>query len=140
MNRITPFSNPLLLGFDGVEKTLERIGKGTDGYPPYNIERLRLEGATSAIRITLAVAGFTQADLEITTEDNQLTIRSVQTDREEREFLHRGIAARQFQKSFLFADGMRILGAELKNGLLMIDLARPEPERSVQKIQIRAEG
>jgi len=140
MNRITPFSNPLLLGFDGVEKTLERIGKGTDGYPPYNIERLRLEGATSAIRITLAVAGFTQADLEITTEDNQLTIRGVQTDREEREFLHRGIAARQFQKSFLFADGMRILGAELKNGLLMIDLARPEPERSVQKIQIRAEG
>jgi len=139
MNRITPFSNPLLLGFDGVEKTLERIGKGTDGYPPYNIERLRLEGATSAIRITLAVAGFTQADLEITTEDNQLTIRGVQTDREEREFLHRGIAARQFQKSFLFADGMRILGAQLKNGLLMVDLAKPQPERVVKKIEIAVE-
>ena len=140
MNRITPFSNPLLLGFDGVEKTLERIGKGGDGYPPYNIERIRLDGAAVAIRITLAVAGFTRQDLEITTEDNQLTIRGIQADREEREFLHRGIAARQFQKSFLFADGMRILGAELKNGLLMIDLAKPEPERSVQKIQIRAEG
>ncbi|KQQ78909.1 MULTISPECIES: Hsp20 family protein [Aureimonas] len=150
MNRMTPFSSPLLLGFDGVERMLERMGKASDGYPPFNIERIRApgerEGAARdgtggepAIRITLAVAGFQTEDLEITTEDNQLTIRGSQSDREERDFLHRGIAARQFQKSFLFADGMRILGAQLKNGLLMIDLVKPEPERVVKKIEITVE-
>lgn len=142
MNRIAPFSSPLLLGFDRVEKTLERLGKGADGYPPYNIERIAAETAGTggtAIRITLAVAGFRPEDLEITTEENQLTIRGSQTDRGDREFLHRGIASRQFQKSFLFADGMRILGAQLKNGLLMVDLARPEPERVVKKIEIAVE-
>lgn len=142
MNRIAPFSNPLLLGFDGVEKTLERLGKGADGYPPYNIERIAAETAGvrgTAIRITLAVAGFRPEDLEITTEENQLTIRGSQTDRGDREFLHRGIASRQFQKSFLFADGMRILGAQLKNGLLMVDLVKPEPERVVRKIAIEVE-
>ncbi|MFC0194042.1 Hsp20 family protein [Aureimonas pseudogalii] len=142
MNRMAPFSNPLLLGFDGVEKTLERIGKGSDGYPPYNIERLAPGEAGErggAIRITLAVAGFRPEDLEITTEENQLTIRGSQSDRADREFLHRGIAARQFQKSFLFADGMRILGAQLKNGLLMVDLAKPQPERVVKKIEIAVE-
>ena len=136
MSRMTPFSSPLLLGFDGVERTLERIGKGSDGYPPYNIERIR-SGDGQAIRITLAVAGFRPEDLEITTEENQLTIRGAAgSETKDREFLHRGIAARQFQKCFLFADGMRILGAELKNGLLMIDLAKPEPERVVRKIAI----
>ncbi len=141
MNRFTPFSSPLLLGFDGVERTLERLGKGSDGYPPFNIERIRLDGSQDGsgghgIRITLAVAGFRPEDLEITTEENQLTIRGSQSDRADREFLHRGIASRQFQKSFLFADGMRILGAQLKNGLLMVDLVKPEPERVVRKIAI----
>ncbi|WP_185984024.1 Hsp20 family protein [Aureimonas mangrovi] len=141
MSRLSPFSSPLLLGFDSVERTLERIGKGADGYPPYNIERVRMRDADGGqeeqiIRITLAVAGFRPEDLEITTEENQLTIRGAQSEAKDREFLHRGIAARQFQKSFLFADGMRILGAELKTGLLMIDLARPRPERVVKKIEI----
>ncbi|WP_182084212.1 Hsp20 family protein [Aureimonas sp. ME7] len=144
MNRMTPFSSPLLVGFDGVERMLERLGKGSDGYPPFNIERVRLDGERDgegghAIRITLAVAGFRPEDLEITTEENQLTIRGAQSEREERDFLHRGIASRQFQKSFLFADGMRILGAQLKNGLLMIDLVKPEPERVVKKIKILVE-
>lgn len=139
MSRTTAFSSPLLLGFDSVERTLERIGKGSDGYPPYNIERLaaRDEGETEpVIRITLAVAGFGPEDLEVTTEENQLTIRGAQNEQKDREYLHRGIAARQFQKSFLFADGMRILGAQLRNGLLLIDLARPRPERVVRRIEI----
>ena len=137
MSRTTAFSSPLLLGFDSVERTLERIGKGSDGYPPYNIERLASEGdGEPVIRITLAVAGFSQEDLEVTTEENQLIIRGVQSEQREREYLHRGIASRQFQKSFLFADGMRILGAKLKNGLLLIDLARPRPERVVKRIEI----
>jgi HSP20 family molecular chaperone IbpA len=139
MSRVTPFSSPLLLGFDAVEKTLERIGKTGDGYPPYNIERVRAaEGETPPVflRITLAVAGFRPEDLEVTTEESQLTIRGRQTDDREREYLHRGIAARQFQKCFLLADGMQITGAQLKNGLLLIDLARPEPERVVRRIAI----
>lgn len=145
MSRMTPFSSPLLLGFDAVEKTLERIGKGGEGYPPYNIERIRSPSSEGSahngrnpdiLRITLAVAGFQPDDLEVTTEENQLTIRGRQAEEKDREFLHRGIAARQFQKSFLFADGMQILGAQLKNGLLLIDLARPEPERIVKRIEI----
>ncbi|WP_152046646.1 Hsp20 family protein [Aureimonas psammosilenae] len=137
MSRVTPFSSPLLLGFDAVERTLERIGKTGDGYPPYNIERVRREdGEGVFLRITLAVAGFRPEDLEVTTEESQLTIRGRQSDDKEREFLHRGIAARQFQKSFLLADGMQIIGAQLKNGLLLIDLARPEPERVIRRIAI----
>ena len=142
MSRMTPFSSPLLLGFDSVEKTLERIAKGGDGYPPYNIERIRPDRAEEKaengdlIRITLAVAGFMPEDLEVTVEENQLLIRGRQSDDEEREYLHRGIAARQFQKCFLLADGMRVIGAQLKNGLLLIDLAKPEPERIVRKIEI----
>ncbi|MBP0615557.1 Hsp20 family protein [Jiella mangrovi] len=145
MNRMTPFSSPLLLGFDSVEKTLERIAKGGDGYPPYNIERIRAAETAGEvkgcdlgdlIRITLAVAGFLPEDLEVTVEENQLLIRGRQSDDSEREYLHRGIAARQFQKCFLLADGMRVIGAELKNGLLLIDLAKPEPERVVRRIEI----
>lgn len=139
MSRVTPFSSPLLLGFDAVEKTLERIGKTGDGYPPYNIERIRRpegEEPSPFLRITLAVAGFCAEDLEVTVEESQLAIRGRQTDDREREYLHRGIAARQFQKCFLLADGMRIIGAQLKNGLLLIDLARPEPERVVRRIAI----
>lgn len=137
MTRVTPFSSPLLLGFDAIEKTLERVAKNGDGYPPYNIERVRgLDGGGDRLRITLAVAGFDEADLEITVEDSELVVRGRQSDDTEREFLHRGIAARQFQRIFLLADGMRVSGAELKNGLLSIDLDRPEPERTVRKINI----
>jgi HSP20 family molecular chaperone IbpA len=138
MSRMTPFSSPLLLGFDTMEKTLERLAKSGDSYPPYNIERLRTEdGRATRLRITLAVAGFSDADLEVVTEENQLVVRGRQADDAgEREFLHRGIAARQFQRSFVLADGMRVDKAELKNGLLAIDLERPEPERLVRKINI----
>jgi HSP20 family molecular chaperone IbpA len=137
MTRMTPFSSPLLLGFDAMEKTLERLAKSGDGYPPYNIERLRgADGATEKLRITLAVAGFAESDLEVTTEESQLIVRGRQSDDSEREFLHRGIAARQFQRCFVLADGMRVIGAELRNGLLSIDLDRPEAERLVRKINI----
>jgi HSP20 family molecular chaperone IbpA len=134
---MTPFSSPLLLGFDTMEKTLERLAKTGDSYPPYNIERLRgAEGKADRLRITLAVAGFSENDLEVSTEENQLVVRGRQTDETEREFLHRGIAARQFQRSFVLADGMRVICADLKNGLLAIDLERPEPEKLVRKINI----
>jgi HSP20 family molecular chaperone IbpA len=137
MSRMTPFSSPLLLGFDAVEKTLERLAKNGDSYPPYNIERLRgTNGVAERLRITLAVAGFSDQDLEVLTEENQLIVRGRQKDDTEREYLHRGIAARQFQRTFVLADGMRVAGAELKNGLLSIDLDRPEPERLVRKVNI----
>jgi HSP20 family molecular chaperone IbpA len=137
MSRMTPFSSPLLLGFDAMEKTLERLAKSGDSYPPYNIERLSAtDGKSERLRITLAVAGFAESDLDVTTEENQLIVRGRQTDDTEREFLHRGIAARQFQRCFVLADGMRVIAAELKNGLLSIDLDRPEAERLVRKINI----
>lgn len=139
MTRMTPFASPLLLGFDAMEKTLERIAKGNDGYPPYNIERLRPDndtGAPERLRITLAVAGFSEEELDVTTEENQLVIRGRQVDSGERDYLYRGIAARQFQRTFVLADGMRVEGAELKNGLLSVDLVRPEPVRLVKKINI----
>lgn len=138
MTRMTPFSSPLLLGFESMEKTLERLAKSGDSYPPYNIERIRgADGEGDRLRIVLAVAGFAETDLDISTADNQLVIRGKQTEEEEeREYLHRGIAARQFQRAFVLADGIRVIGAELKNGLLTIDLDRPEPERLVRKINI----
>lgn len=139
MSRITPFTSPLLLGFDTMEKTLERIAKGNDGYPPYNIERIRGDessGEQERLRITLAVAGFSEDDLDVTTEENQLIIRGRQSESGERDYLHRGIAARQFQRMFVLADGMLVSKAELKNGLLSVDLIRPEPVRMVKKINI----
>jgi len=139
MSRVSVFSSPLLLGFDEVERLLDRAAKTPgDGYPPYNIERLPpLAGKTDRLRITLAVAGFSNDDLEITLEENQLTIRGKQADTEERAFLHRGIAARQFQRAFVLAEGMEVKGAELENGLLAIDLERPEPQRVIRKIEIK---
>ena len=108
-----------------------------DGYPPYNIERIAREnGRPERLRITLAVAGFTRDELDITVEENQLAIRGRQRDEQTRQYLHRGIAARQFQRTFVLADGIEVLGADLKNGLLSIDLARPEPERVVKTIAI----
>ncbi len=137
MTRMAPFSSPLLLGFESMEKALERVAKSGDGYPPYNIERIRASGEQAAqLRITLAVAGFGEDDLEVTTEENQLVIRGKQADEDAREYLHRGIAARQFQRSFVLADGMRVTAAELKNGLLSILLDRPEPEKMIRKINI----
>ena len=137
MTRMTPFSSPLMLGFDSMEKTLERLAKSGDGYPPYNIEKLRdSDSGAMRLRITLAVAGFREGDLDVTAEENQLVIRGKQEEEGEREFLHRGIAARQFVRAFVLADGMRIVSAELKNGLLAIDLDRPEPQRLVRKINI----
>ena len=139
MARITPFTSPLLLGFDAMEKTLERIAKGNDGYPPYNIERVRRDESVNepdSLRITLAVAGFSEDDLDVTTEENQLIIRGRQSESGERDYLHRGIAARQFQRMFVLADGMLVSKAELKNGLLSVDLIRPEPVRMVKKINI----
>ncbi|ABC89189.1 MULTISPECIES: Hsp20 family protein [Rhizobium] len=137
MSRITPFASPLLLGFDAMEKTLERISKASDGYPPYNIERIAADsGAPERLRITLAVAGFSEEELDVSTEENQLVIRGRQVEQGERDYLYRGIAARQFQRTFVLADGMQVLGAGLKNGLLSVDLIRPEPARMVKKINI----
>jgi len=138
MTRQSPFGHPFLLGFDEIEQALDRVSKAaSDGYPPYNIERVpRAGGAPERLRITLAVAGFTRDQLDIMLEENQLVVRGRQTDDKERDFLHRGIAARQFQRTFLLADGMEVLGADLANGLLSIDLVRPEPERVVRRIDI----
>ncbi|MCO5732618.1 Hsp20 family protein [Rhizobium sp. SSA_523] len=138
MSRMTPFTSPLLLGFDTMEKTLERLAKANDGYPPYNIERMRpeLDGEPERLRITLAVAGFSEDDLDISLEENQLIIRGRQTETGARDYLYRGIAARQFQRMFVLADGMQVGGARLRNGLLSVDLIRPEPERMVRKINI----
>ena len=140
MPRQSPFGHPFLVGFDEIEQALDRVAKsGGDGYPPYNIERLpRTDDAPERLRITLAVAGFAQDQLEVTLEENQLLIRGRQTDDKTRDFIHRGIAARQFQRTFLLADGMEVMGADLSNGLLSIDLARPEPERVIRKIDILA--
>jgi HSP20 family molecular chaperone IbpA len=125
------------LGFDEIERVLDRVTKASDGYPPYNIERLaRDERNPERLRITLAVAGFTLDQLDVSIEENQLIIRGRQVEDKSRQFLHRGIAARQFQRTFVLADGMEVLGADLKNGLLSVDLVRPEPERFVRTISI----
>ena len=136
---MSPLSSPLLLGFDDIERTLGRIAKSGDGYPPYNVERIAPHGGDpERIRITLAVAGFTADQLNVTIEEGQLVIRGRQVEESPRVFLHRGIAARQFQRVFVLAEGMEVLAADLAHGLLTIDLARPEPERTVRKIDIMA--
>lgn len=139
MNRLSGFTNPLMLGFDELERVLDRVGKsGNDGYPPYNIEKIVSgdDKQGDLLRITLAVAGFCEDELDISVEENQLMIRGKQVDDRERVYLHRGIAARQFQKAFVLADGMEVTGAELKNGLLSIELMRLQPERIIRKIAI----
>ena len=142
MSRVSVFSSPFLLGFEEVERLLDRAAKTSgDGYPPYNIERTEApNGGGEMLRITLAVAGFGEDELDITLEDGQLVIRGRQKDDGERNYLHRGIAARQFQRAFVLADGIDVAGAELENGLLSIDLVRPEPERIIQKIEIKGSG
>ena len=137
MSRVPSLSSPFLLGFDEIERALDRVVKGADGYPPYNIERFdRSNGQPERLRITLAVAGFTRDQLDVTIEENQLVIRGRQQDDKARQYIHRGIAARHFQRTFVLAEGMMVLGADLKNGLLSIDLARPEPERVIKTIAI----
>ena len=138
MTKLTLGSHPFLLGFDQLERLVERTAKsGNDGYPPYNIEAK----GENAFRITLAVAGFAEEDLAITLEDRQLVIRGRQGDDSEgRVFLHRGIAARQFQRSFVLADGVEVTGAAMEHGLLHVDLKRSAPENVVQTIKIRTGG
>ena len=138
MSRVPSLSSPFLLGFDEIERVLDRVAKGSDGYPPYNIERIPRDGNNpDRLRITLAVAGFTRDQLDVFIEESQLVIRGRQQDDKSRQYLHRGIAARQFQRTFVLAEGMEVLGADLKNGLLSIDLVRPEPERVVKTIAIK---
>ena len=137
MSRVPSLSSPFLLGFDEIERALDRVAKASDGYPPYNIERVSREnGKPERLRITLAVAGFNRDELDVCVEESQLVIRGRQQDDKTRQYLHRGIAARQFQRTFVLADGMEVLAADLKNGLLSIDLVRPEPERIVRTIAI----
>jgi HSP20 family molecular chaperone IbpA len=139
MNRMTLPSSPLLLGFEELERLIDRSMKSSgDGYPPYNIERLAPDSDTGAdvLRITLAVAGFAREQLDIQLEDKQLTIRGKQVDEEPRTFIHRGIAARQFSRSFVLADGLEVRSAGLNNGLLSIDLVRLTPERKITTISI----
>lgn len=134
MSRLSVFNSPFLLGFDHIERVLDSVAKTAgDGYPPYNIEQV----GDDTLRISLAVAGFREEDLSITIEDNQLVVRGKQADEPgDRVFLHRGIAARQFQRKFVLAEGMDVAAARLENGLLMIDLLRPEPVKTVRRIEI----
>jgi HSP20 family molecular chaperone IbpA len=138
MSRLSLLSNPLLLGFDEIERLIDRATKGGgDGYPPYNVERIKAQNGTGEVlRITLAVAGFTRDQLEVTLEDSQLTVRGKQQEDKAREFLYRGIAARQFSRTFVLAEGIEVKSADLANGLLAIDLQRHEPERFVRMIEI----
>ncbi len=138
MVRATAMSSPFLLGFDQIEHALDKATRsGSDGYPPYNIERLEASSENpERLRITLAVAGFSRDEIAVTQEESQLWIRGRRDEDKTRHYIHRGIAARQFQRSFLLAEGMQVLGAELANGLLSIDVARPRPERNVKTIAI----
>jgi HSP20 family molecular chaperone IbpA len=138
MTRVPSLSSPFLIGFDQIERALDRVAKAADGYPPYNIERIASDGKNpERLRITLAVAGFTSDQLEVTVEEKELVIRGRQQEDKTRQYLHRGIAARQFQRTFVLADGMEVKGADLKHGLLSIDLVRPEPQRMQRTVNIR---
>jgi HSP20 family molecular chaperone IbpA len=137
MSRLPSLSSPFLLGFDEIERALDRVAKAADGYPPYNIERIGREaGSPERLRITVAVAGFTRDQLDVSVEERQLVIRGRQLDDKSRQYIHRGIAARQFQRTFVLADGIEVLGADLQNGLLSIDLARPDTARTARSIAI----
>lgn len=134
MTRVSLFNSPLLLGFEAFEEALDRVSKSSsDGYPPYNVEQI----GENRLRITLAVAGFAPDDLDIQVQDNQLVIRGRQKDEPEAVYLHRGIAARQFQRSFVLAEGIEVTGADLDKGLLRIDLERPLNDPQFRKVPIR---
>jgi len=133
MSRLSLFNSPLLLGFDHFERALDQVSKASaEGYPPYNIEQV----AEHRLRITLAVAGFSAGELSVRIEDNQLVIRGKQADQGDRVYLHRGIAARQFQRSFVLAEGIEVTAAALDSGLLHIDLSRPEAKPQLRTVEI----
>lgn len=137
MTRLSVFNSPLLVGFDRFEAMLERVAKSSaDGYPPYNVEQT----GKDRVRITLAVAGFSESELSVQVEDRQLVIRGKQAEDNGRVYLHRGIAARQFQRSFVLADGLEVIGASLADGLLHIDLRQPTVEARTRTIEIKPNG
>lgn len=135
MSRMSPFNHPFLVGFDQFERAVDRVSRSSsDGFPPYNIEQI----GDDRLRITLAVAGFEQEELVVTVERNELVIEGRQQDGEERVYLHRGIAARSFQRRFVLADGIEVSGATLEKGLLHVDLARPKVSSGARRIDIGA--
>ena len=138
MSRVSFLSAPFLLGFDSLEERVDRLQKAADGYPPYNIERTIDADGTEKFLISIAVAGFSEPELEVLAEDNQLQVRGRQKEEGSKEFLHRGIAARQFQRSFLLADGVVVEGATLRNGMLIIAVVRPKAEKIARRIEIRS--
>lgn len=138
MSRVSLFSAPFLLGFEALEERVDRLQKAADGYPPYNIERAIDADGTERFLISIAVAGFNESELEVLAEDNQLLVRGRQKDEGTREFLHRGIAARQFQRSFLLADGVEVREATLRNGMLTVAVIRPKAEKIARRIAIRS--
>lgn len=138
MSRVSVFSAPFLLGFDSFEERIDRLARSADGYPPYNIERTVSGDGSEKFLISVAVAGFGQTDLDVTVEDNQLTIRGKQRDDAGRDYLHRGIATRQFQRTFLLADGMEVRDATLSHGMLVIALERPQAHKVARRIDIRS--
>lgn len=138
MSRISVFSAPFLLGFESFEERIDRLSRSADGYPPYNIERSASADGGETFLISIAVAGFAESELEVMAENNQLTVRGKQKDEPGREFLHRGIAARQFQRSFLLADGMEVRDATLGHGMLVITLERPQAAKIARRIDIRS--
>jgi len=138
MSRVSLFSAPFLLGFDAYEERIDRLSRASDAYPPYNIERTVEDDGAERFLISVAVAGFSQAELEVMWEDNQLIVRGKQKDDPTRQFLHRGIAARQFQRSFLLADGVEVEHAVLDHGMLVISVVRPKTEKLARRIEIRS--
>ncbi len=138
MSRVSLFSAPFLLGFDAYEERIDRLSRAADGYPPYNIERAVDVDGTERFLVSIAVAGFAPNELDLTQEDNQLVVRGRQKDDSSRQFLHRGIAARQFQRSFLLADGVEVMDAVLDHGMLVISVVRPKAEKLSRRIDIRS--
>jgi HSP20 family molecular chaperone IbpA len=138
MSRISVFSAPFLLGFDGFEERVDRLIKSADGYPPYNIERSLAPDGAEKFLVSIAVAGFGAAELDVVVEDNQIIVRGKQKDDGNREFLHRGIAARQFQRSFLLAEGMIVKDATLGHGMLVVTIERPSAPKIARRIEIRS--
>lgn len=138
MSRVSVFSAPFLLGFDSLEERVDRLAKAAEGYPPYNIERGLAPDGTERFLVSIAVAGFSPQELEVTAEDSQILVRGRQKDEGGREFLHRGIAARQFQRSFLLADGMIVKDATLSHGMLVVTIERPQAPKIARRIDIRS--
>ncbi len=140
MTHVSMFSSPFLLGFEAFEERLDRLNKTAEGYPPYNIERIRLKDGGERFDISIAVAGFSGQEIEVVVEDSQLQVNGRIEDRPERDFLHHGIATRRFQHCFLLADGMQVAGADLSDGLLTIHIERPVAARIARRIEIKAKS